>query len=1435
MGSGSGVDLFKSFNEGEVGEVLRRCVGCGRFVLIGPPRSGKTFFRENYLKGRLGAGVTVDEHTLGITTTAKTEGEEAKGGLGIREKVMKYLEGVMPWIRRLREKVSVEDEELRRILGDKAPKPIVEEAVSRIGDSPHMAYYIPWESEEVRKCVDKPSACAFGVDVGKALKLIKDAFGDRRIKWFEAEYIPPGLVEEVIELIKEKGEDGAREVLRGWVDAYFEAIDTLSKVLGLGEDLLEWEESSVAFLSSFVNNLASYVIGGLAAIPISAAALAIISVLTYIAFKREGEGYLREIIELRRSLERLRRRDGEFSELGKLLVYRVAYAMGMGYDEAKRALMDIADLSMDELERRVNEIEEKIKELEEKIELFRQEVPAGIVTADVGEFAKGRIYPNIKVENGELRVRVEDGYHSIVRAGKFNELANEVRGRLLKQGFVVVVGPKGIGKSTLAAAVIWELLNNYKVGLATRVDVLDAKNYSEFATFVENYGKEFSKYFGRLLILYDPVSTKAYERVDIDVKAPIQTNIERTMKNLMDAIKSIAMKSLTLIVLPSDVYSALSGEVRNALEVYRLDVSQALSDREFLAELVREYTRTKSNPNGCELSDDVLSKLAGELAKFDSGRALIARLVGEELARNNCGVGKIEELINNAKSRAKAFIAQYINGLFKVHENPDIAKALVEIFTLRRPFVNSVRPGEPILTPGVVELMGVSELSGWLAIRQHDLIEEAIKKMLDCVGDGGEGCEVLGGDALKPWKTIGESSRKVSEEVRDEDSAVDYFVKYYGEKLTGALRNFSNCWKRAVLIIGRALAGIPTVPRPEDLSGNVIESLGDALKRCGVDDYLLVDNKIPQLIMNLVINNAHILTKAFVDKYDDVINEVNEILENARDRYVVEHTRIYQEESIYGLGLASIIAKATESGRPIKPSDADAALRIVFTAFISPDYVKPVLRALEPLRNKAPHRYLELQVSSLVHAMDDYISQLSEYGREDIVDKIFNLLNELDRLSPNLGIIARARVLTTALEDEDVRGLIERRLGNAVNKANEVLRELSKLKEKVQELMSDEVFMSYVESKELMEDEGVMGYVEFKSVKADEETVRRTILKGTSSLKHKLAHYKFRNDDLDDAARLFNEAAEVAKEIKKVKCYEVRYEDYLINCSWALRVKAVESLLIGDELTKLVNEFRQLFEDTFKRPTAEYPSIAPKVLGEYLVSLALMGGDKEVKEISELLKKHWRVLDNDEKVSVLTRLTLEALLSPKDGLSIELWNKLSVDEELIRAFEDEIISDFLPALRDALGVEMSYDEIKLIRLCEEGLIDDDICVPVLAVRENNDDAVKQLRDRLIKEVLDLIKGLGVNDDEFKSLVNGLNGASLVQLIAPETSTAQLALMLYALINGNKELAKAHALMGAVYATDKPSARLFLEAYDACCDLKSEGFRRAVARLFFYHV
>jgi len=406
-----------------------------------------------------------------------------------------------------------------------------------------------------------------------------------RIRWFKAEYIPPGLVEEVVGLIKGKNEKEAGEVLGGWVDAYFKADGILRKVLGLGEDLLRWDESSVAFLSNFVINLASSVLTGLTLtrglpIPISAAAVATISTITYMAFKKEeeeGEKYVKEIIELRGSLERLRRPDGEFNELGELLAYTVAYAMGMSYDEAKKALMDIRGLSIDELEKAVEEIGERIERLEKKVELFRQEVPAGIVTADVGEFAKGMIYPNVKVDSGRLRIRVEDRYHNVVKAGKFNELVNEVRGRLTSDGVVVVVGPKGIGKSTLAAAAAWELLSNSEVGLVARVDVLNEDNKSRFQTLIENYSEEFVKYFGglRLLLLYDPVSTESYEEKPGTQPqqgqgesaeayeegarySRIPKDIERTIGNLIK-IKRLKTpgdsRQAILIVLPSDIYN----------------------------------------------------------------------------------------------------------------------------------------------------------------------------------------------------------------------------------------------------------------------------------------------------------------------------------------------------------------------------------------------------------------------------------------------------------------------------------------------------------------------------------------------------------------------------------------------------------------------------------------------------------------------------------------------------------------------------------------------------------------------------------------------------------------------------------------------------------------------------------------------------------------
>ena len=877
------------------------------------------------------------------------------------------------------------------------------------------------------------------------------------------------------------------------------------------------------------------------------------------------------------------------------------------------------------------------------------------------------------------------------------------------------------------------------------------------------------------------------------------------------------------------------------------------------------------------------------MAGFDSGHALIARLIGEELARNNCDLGKIGELISKAKGKAEKFIILHINGLFKVHEDPKTAEALVEIFELRRPFVNSVRPSVPILTPGIVELIGEKkgasllwsaeggELRGWLARRQHDLIEEAIEKLLEkllkCIVSEGEECKELG-DALDPWKTPGvmETLKEVSEKVSDAGSAVKYFASNYGKKLANALKLFSNeCWKKAALIIGAALAGIPTVPRPEDLSvmyllmngqakiasedlrKSVVESLGDALKRCGVDDYLLVGNKIPPLIIGLAYTPA--LAWAFIDKYNEAIGEVNRILNIAKGR----DRDISYDERLYGLGLASIIVKAVESGKPIEPSDADAVLTFALSTIqrvALSGFIMPILYALRPLRGKAPQRYIELLAAasgtgnldrdtvryilselnyvlsnygdvvrgyawSLVHAIDAYANLLRMHLTyfsdevEDVIGRVADLLNELRKLKTSLGVIAWAYVLDPALEYKDVRRPMEEKLGiDVVGKAtSEILEKLNDMRDRVQELMRDEEFMGYIKS---------------KFVEADEEAVKKEIRDAASHLKEALAHYRLNNSELDKAKELFEDAFKEYREIGE-------YVNYLTARGWVLRVEAIRSSSVGKEL---VDGFRQLYEETFKKPyehTVPYLNTASLILGNYLVSLALMG-DHET--INKLLERHLWVLNADGHVSVLTRLMLNALLSPKGRLSGELEGKLGVNpEELIGAFGSDMYGNSLPALRVALDIAKPEVGIKL---CQE--FNDIVCIDfVLAVRGNSV-VIRRLREAVINAFnasKNSLKGFGFDVEslinEFRGLVSGLDGRSLAQLIAPTGSRASLALMLYALINGNEKLARAHALYGAASATGKLPARLFLEAYRACCDLESESFRLAIARLFFYHV
>jgi len=349
-----------------------------------------------------------------------------------------------------------------------------------------------------------------------------------------------------------------------------------------------------------------------------------------------------------------------------------------------------------------------------------------------------------------------------------------------------------------------------------------------------------------------------------------------------------------------------------------------------------------------------------------------------------------------------------------------------------------------------------------------------------------------------------------------------FLLIFVSERLKNALKPYVNCFKRAALIIGFASAAHPIVPRPEDLPESlrrdVAESLGDALRECSIDDYLLVGNEIPPLIRDLSYNHAHVLAEAFIDKYAEVVAEINRIFNIFRIK-----GKHYGIEELYGLGLAFIIVRAAEMGTQIEPSDADVILHIasfLVSRYSLSHYIIPILCALKPLRDKAPHRYIQLlnfasniifrdhemieyifhelnevldkygqsiegHAYSLVYAINTYavlLDELNVYFKDEVggvYDRIADLLNKLGRLNSVLGIIAWAYALAPVLRHEDVREFMAEKLGiNVVDMNIEVLRELDKLKENVQELMGDKEFMSFVESIYL---------------KADERTVRKTI------------------------------------------------------------------------------------------------------------------------------------------------------------------------------------------------------------------------------------------------------------------------------------------------------------------------------------------------------
>jgi hypothetical protein len=164
-------------------------------------------------------------------------------------------------------------------------------------------------------------------------------------------------------------------------------------------------------------------------------------------------------------------------------------------------------------------------------------------------------------------------------------------------------------------------------------------------------------------------------------------------------------------------------------------------------------------------------------------------------------------------------------------------------------------------------------------------------------------------------------------------------------------------------------------------------------------------------------------------------------------------------------------------------------------------------------------------------------------------------------------------------------------------------------------------------------------------------------------------------------------------------------------------------------------------------------------------------------------------------------------------------------EELIYAYKDEIFPEYLPALKLALGIDVSLEECNDYKLSENQKL---LCEAAFRAVEGDSEALES-----VKEFLGRV--LGRVSEEMYRLVKDLDAKSLIQLIAPFTSN-RFAFMLYNLVNGNEDLAKIHAKAASLaleFRRYAYASKLFKDVYELCCDVGNEEFKLALLKLFYY--
>jgi tetratricopeptide (TPR) repeat protein len=1105
------------------------------------------------------------------------------------------------------------------------------------------------------------------------------------------------------------------------------------------------------------------------------------------------------VAELLRRAERAAEvlKDGEVADVLEAFVDQLALEWGMD-DESFTAFVENLALlkrrriaTEDDLERFKKELVEKLKEVYRELEgrLAPLGVVAGVyhVPEQLGVyFGDGEIY----VGNVLARDRAVYVEHP----------AEETLAERLSQ-LVVVRGPKGEGKSVLTKVALAKKI------VADRAVVVEVRENMDVDTLKQLVDK--IREAGREPVLYfDPSKPGHYPQRPWEETRHMPLSMEELA--LLRVVKDVVYnKGVAGVVVLSDDQYALASDRLGA----HAAVEVRSSDIIFLQKLVESYS-------GCP--GEAAAEVAKEVGRYDDNRALAAALAGDWLRRQGCRREAVAEALRRAQGRAVDFALHYIwyAVLGGSREKANAYAPLIVLRGLYGPI--PVKLAERILIDlgkSSDEVRG-SEVVRWFAKWHHDTLEEAIKKAA---------LSPVNREKIEP-EELYNALLGGATELKERGLLGMMFLGHTLLLMLGLAAEMSQlseeekrrCAKRAALVLGHALATYPRLPRREDprVEGGAV--LGEALDTCVVDDYMTADGVVAPLAIRLV---ASIYGAAGLLYLEGAPAEAAKMLRKAASIFsppasaasiigietlkaLVDswrRRRLTLPETFYALGLAVLAAggEADEETADLLLYAASFAVQRV----AHPKAVRWVLAALRPLGEKAPHRY----VAALAAASE--LETLNQETAWYIYDVLQQLKDRLLKMRHRWPLVEAVSAYSNLLRKHSRH--IEDRLKDAVVDMCRLYGEVRR------------------RNAAAAPDSGLSAQRLFSTVAG-----ARVL---AAALEHDvLASLVWEHCGLGDLVKeaevvrsALDEAAAHPDELRKIAESDADFAKWVTTHSPTGNARfVVEDLrdwftyeLALYKLNHALDERGELDAGKLEEAAEEFEKAAEinrklKHWENYLAacSLALRARVLAAKSWEELLERAegfcwlWREAEEHRKP------TADYLAKAADRLG-ECLVYLAASGDKERA------GDLLKEWRWLLDYrpEVSVAARLMLRLFGMGEGANLEEVVGASVPDADQELVERLKSEIESEA-----------PEAHLLLGKADGRTLVEVLAPGDSQAQLAFMLLAAVEGRSDAVRLHGLWGSVAYGEPLPRRLFRAVYENCGELNSKGCRMALLMLYYLH-